>query len=57
VKHFHQEAVLILDLEDGVTYASFLNDLKSGWFKFSLAEQKETTLASTEKSYGLHLRH
>ena len=45
VKHFHQEAVLILDMEDGVEYTSFLNSLKNGHFKFSLAEQKETTLA------------
>jgi len=44
VKRFHQEAVLIPDLEDGVAYTSFLNGLKNGRFKFSLAEQKETTL-------------
>jgi len=44
VKRFHQEAVLILDLEDGVAYTSFLNSLERH-FKFSLAEQKETTLA------------
>jgi len=44
VKHFHHEAVLILDLEDGVAYTSFLNGLKSRRFKFSLAEEKETTL-------------
>ena len=45
VEHFHQEAVLIPDLEDAVVYISFLNGLKNGWFKFALAEQKETTLA------------
>jgi len=45
VKRFHQEAMLIPNLEDGVAYTSFLNGLKSGRFKFSLAEQKETTLA------------
>ena len=45
VKRFHQEAVLIPDLEDGVAYTSFLNGLKSGHFKFSLAKPKETTLA------------
>jgi len=45
VKHFHQEAMLIPDLEDGVAYTSFLNGLKSGRFKLSLAKQKETTLA------------
>jgi len=37
--------MLIPDLEDGVAYTSFLNGLKSGRFKFSLAELKETTLA------------
>jgi len=36
---------LNINLEDGVAYTSFLNDLKSGRFKFSLAEQKETMLA------------
>ena len=36
--------MLIPDLEDRVAYTSFLNNLKSGHFKFSLAEQKETTL-------------
>jgi len=45
VRCLHQEAVLILGLEHGVTYTSFLNGLKSGHFKFSLAEQKEATLA------------
>jgi len=43
VKRFHQEAVLISDLEDRVANTSFLNGLKSGRFKFSLSEQKETT--------------
>ena len=37
--------MLIQDLEDGVAYTSFLKGLTSGRFKFSLAEQKETTLA------------
>jgi len=37
--------VLILDLEDRVAYNSFLNGLKSGRFKLSLAEQKEMMLA------------
>lgn len=45
VRRFHQEAVLIPELKDGVAYTSFLNGLKSGRFKLSLAEQKETTLA------------
>jgi len=40
-----KEAVLIPNLEGGLDYTSFLNVLKSGRFKFSLAEQKETTLA------------
>jgi len=30
-----------------VAYILFLNGLKSGRFKFSLAEQKETTLAKS----------
>ena len=38
VRRFHQEAVLIPELEDGVAYTFFLNGLKSGRFKFSLAE-------------------
>ena len=37
--------MLIPDLEDGVAYTSFLNGPKRRHFKFSLAEQKETTLA------------
>jgi len=37
--------VLIQDLEDRVTYTSFLNGLRNGRFKFSLAERTETTLA------------
>jgi len=37
--------VLIQVLEDEVAYISFLNGLKSSCFKFSLAEQKEMTLA------------
>lgn len=45
MKHFHQEATLIPDLEDGVAYASFLNQLKSEQFKFSLTEMKEATIA------------
>jgi len=44
IKRFHQERVLIPDLEDGVAYTSFLSGLKSGCLKFFLAEQKETTL-------------
>ena len=35
---------MIPDLEDGLEYILFLNGLKSRWFKFSQAEQKETTL-------------
>jgi len=45
MKWFHQELVLIPDLEDEVVYTSFLNGLKNERFKFPLAEQKETTLA------------
>jgi len=36
--------MLIPDLEDTVAYTSFLHGLKSGRFRFSLAEQKETAL-------------
>ena len=49
MRTFHQEVVLILDLEDGVACTSFLNGLKNGRFKFSLAEQKETSLAEALK--------
>ena len=45
VKRFHQEAVVIPKLEDGVAYTSFLNRLKNSQFKFSLVEEKETSLA------------
>jgi len=37
--------VLIPDLEDGVAYTSFLNNLRSDRLKFFLAEQNETALA------------
>ena len=37
VRRFHQEAILIPDLEDEVAYMFFLNGLKNGQFKFSLA--------------------
>ena len=56
VKRFHKEAVLIPDLEDGVVYTSFLNGLKSGHFKFSLAEQKETTLAKALRKVADFIR-
>jgi len=45
-----------LHLEDGVAYTSFLNDLKSGWFKFSLAEQKETTHAEALRKVAGFIR-
>ena len=45
VMRFNREAVLILDLQDGVVYADFLYGLLLGRFKFSLAESKVTTLA------------
>ena len=38
---------MIPDSEDGVAHISFLSGLKSDRFKFSLAEQKEKTLADT----------
>jgi len=53
VKRFHQEAVLIPDLEDGVVYTSFLNGLR---FKFSLVEQKETTLAEALRKAANFIR-
>ena len=45
VKRFHQEVVLIPDVEDRVACTSFLNGLRSRCFKFSLAGQKEITSA------------
>jgi len=42
---FNREAVLIPDLQDGVAYATFLNELLPGRFKCSLVESKVTTLA------------
>lgn len=49
VKRFHQETVLIPDLDDGVSYTSFFNELQNGWFKLSLAKQKETNLTKAVK--------
>ena len=45
ITRFHQEVVLILDLEDGMDYTSFLSRLRKEYFKFSLAEHKEIILA------------
>lgn len=45
VKRFHQEVILIPDMEDRLTYTSFPNGLRNGQFKFSLAKQMETYLA------------
>lgn len=45
VKCFLHEAIFILDLEAGMMYTSFLNGLENRRFKFSLAEQKETSHA------------
>lgn len=56
IKCLHQEAVLIPNLEDEVAYTSFLNNLKSGWFRFSLAEQKETTLAEALRKLADFIR-
>jgi len=42
---FNLEVVLILDLQNGMTYMAFLNGLLPGRFKFSLAKTKVTTLA------------
>jgi len=42
---FNREAILTLDLHDGLAYADFLNGMLAGRFKFSLVENKVTTLA------------
>jgi len=47
---------LIPDLEGGMAYTSFLNGLKSGQFKFSLAEQKEATLAEALRNAADFIR-
>jgi len=44
VRRFNHEAILILDLHDGVVYVAFLNELLLGGFKFSLVESKVITL-------------
>ena len=49
MKRCYQEVVLILDLDVGVAYTSFLNGLRSGCLRFSLSKQKETTLAKALK--------
>ena len=56
MKCFHQETVLICDLEDGVAYTSFLNELKSDRLKFSLATQKETSLAKALRKVAEFIR-
>ena len=48
--------MLIPDLEDGVAYTSFLNGLKRGRFRFSLAEQKETTLDEARRKAANFIR-
>jgi len=48
---------LIPDLEDEVAYISFLNGLRSERFKFSLAEQKETTLAEALRNGNLRRKY
>lgn len=45
MKRFDQEAILILDLDNGVTCTSILSGFKNEWFMFTLAEQKEAPLA------------
>jgi len=47
IMRFNWEAVLILDLPDGVAYAAFLNGLLLGRFKFSLVESKVITLVDS----------
>jgi len=44
VMRFNREAVSIPDLQDGVAYAAFLNELLSRRFNFSLVEGKVITL-------------
>ena len=56
MKRFREEAVQFLDLKDGVAYTSFLNGLKSGQFKFSFAEQKETTLIEALRRSAAFIR-
>jgi len=41
---FNRKTILILNLQDGVTYMAFLNGLLSRRSKFSLAKSKVTTL-------------
>jgi len=41
---FNREAILISNLQGGVTYTTFLNGLLSGRFKFFFAESRVTTL-------------
>ena len=43
--HRNQKAVLILNLQDGVAYTTFLNGLLLGKFKLFLIKSKVTTLA------------
>jgi len=45
VMRFNREAVLILDLQNGVSCTAFLNGFLSGKFKFSFVESKITALA------------
>ena len=40
---------MLPNFEEGVAYTSFLNNLRNGQFKFSLAEQKETTVAKPQR--------
>ena len=47
---------LILDLKDVVANTSFVNGLKNGQFKFSLANQKETSLAEALKNVADFMR-
>ena len=47
---------MIPDMEDGVAHTFILNGLKSRGFKFSLAEQKETTLAKALRKVADFIR-
>ena len=58
VKRFYQKVVLILDLEDGATYISFLNSLKSGWLQLLRGRiEGDDAGRGPEEGYELHLGH
>ena len=56
LSEFVKKFYLILDLKDVVVYTGFLNGLKDRRFKFSLAKQKETSLAEALKNAADFMR-